>query len=65
VTPTAIKTMGYLVSTVSVLLLGAASWSGAARAGLTAVLVLGMAASVLGMGFRWYSYRLEKRQSGR
>ena len=64
-TPAAIKSLGYLVSTISVLLLGVASWPGAARAGLTVVLVLGMTASILGMACRWYSYRLEKRQRDR
>jgi hypothetical protein len=62
VTPAVIKTLGYLVSTVSVILLGVASWSGAARAGLTAVLILGMITSIVGMGFRWYSYQLDKQK---
>ena len=60
-TPWGLKTAGYLVSTVSVMLLGAAAWPGAERAGLEPVLVLGMATSVLGMASRWYSYHLEKR----
>jgi hypothetical protein len=60
--PPVIKTLGYLISTVSVILLGIVSWSGAVRAGLTLVLILGVVASILGMGFRWYSYRLERQQ---
>lgn len=60
-TPWGLKTAGYLVSTVSVLLLGVAAWPGAAKAGLTLVLLLGMLTSILGMAGRWFSYHLEKR----
>jgi hypothetical protein len=62
VRPTQVKTAGYLVSTASVALLGVAAWPGAAKAGLTAVLVLGMIASVAGMACRWWSYELEHRR---
>jgi hypothetical protein len=60
--PETIKTSGYLVSCVSVLLLGVASYSGAAKAGLLPELCAGMAASFLGMGLRWLSYEVEHRQ---
>jgi hypothetical protein len=59
--PESIKTTGYLVSCVSVALLGWAAYPGAEKAGLTAVLVAGLAASVVGMGLRWRSYELERR----
>ena len=59
-TPATLKTTGYLISTLSVLLLGAASWPGAARAGLVPVLLLGMATSIAGMACRWRSYAIEK-----
>ncbi len=60
--PEGIKTTGYLVSCVSVALLGWAAFPGAEKAGLTLVLFAGMAASVLGMGLRWMSYELERRR---
>jgi hypothetical protein len=63
--PARVKTAGYLVSTASVALLGVAAWPGAAKAGLTGVLILGMIASVAGMACRWWSYELEHRQAAR
>ena len=57
-----LKSLGYLISTVSVVLLGCAAWPGAEKAGLTGVLMAGMAVSVLGMACRWYSYVIERRQ---
>lgn len=62
--PEAIKTAGYLVSSVSVALLGSAAWPGAEKAGLEAVLIAGMAASIAGMGMRWWSYEVERRSRG-
>jgi len=58
--PSRIKTIGYLISSASVLLLGIAAWPGARDAGLVPVLIGGMATSALGMAFRWRSYELEK-----
>jgi hypothetical protein len=53
----AIKSIGYLISSGSVLLLGLVSWSGLeGKPGLRACLIAGMAASVVGMVFRWFSY---------
>ena len=60
--PATLKSVGYLVSTLSVLLLGAAAWPGAHKAGLLPLLYLGMAASILGMACRWWSYELERRR---
>lgn len=58
-----LKTCGYLVSTISVLLLGFVSWSGASGDPLLfTCLIVGMLASVLGMFLRWSSYRDERRQ---
>lgn len=60
-TPNAIKTAGYLVSTLSVVLLGIVSWKAAKESPmLMACLIGGMAASVLGMVLRWTSYQLDK-----
>jgi ABC-type iron transport system FetAB permease component len=57
------KGSGYLVSTVSVLLLGAVSWKSASEQPLLlAGLIIGMLASIVGMGLRWISHRIEQRQ---
>jgi hypothetical protein len=58
-----LKTLGYLVSIVSVILLGITAWDGASdKPALLACLVLGMATSIGGMGLRWASYLREQRQ---
>ncbi len=55
------KLIGYLISSVSVLLLGAAGWPGAEHAAWKLpALIGGMAASILGMACREYSHRQEK-----
>jgi hypothetical protein len=57
-----IKTCGYLVSTVSVLLLGIVSWKGTqSEPLLRTCLCAGMAASIAGMILRWASYQIEKK----
>lgn len=62
----AIKSCGYLVSTVSVVLLGVVSWKSASEEPvLAACLVAGMAASVFGMFLRWLSYGIEERRKAR
>jgi hypothetical protein len=59
----ALKGLGYLVSTVSVLLLGIVAWKGAQEQPLLfACLLAGMAASVAGMGLRWLSHRLSEKE---
>ena len=58
-----LKGAGYLISTVSVLLLGVLSWKSASEQPLLlACLILGMLASITGMGLRWLSHRLEQKQ---
>lgn len=58
-----LKGLGYLVSTVSVLLLGILSWKSASEHPLLLVcLILGMLASIAGMGLRWMSHRLQQKQ---
>ncbi len=64
-TPETVKTLGYGISCVSVFLLGAAAFPGASKAGLLPALFAGMATSILGMGMRWCSYELEKRQKAK
>jgi len=61
-----IKTAGYLVSTLSVLLLGIVSWKAASEHPvLTACLIGGMLASILGMLLRWISYQVQEREEKR
>ena len=57
------KGFGYLVSIVSVFLLGALAWpkAGDPRWHLPA-LIAGMAASVLGMGIRYLAHRREQKE---
>jgi hypothetical protein len=58
-----LKGLGYLVSTVSVLLLGILSWKSASEHPLLlACLILGMLSSITGMGLRWMSHRLEQKK---
>jgi hypothetical protein len=55
--PTLLKGGGYIVSMVSVALLGAVAWESASEHGLMLwLLILGMATSVVGMFLRWMSY---------
>ena len=59
--PYTIKTGGYLVSTLSVILLGIPAWKNAStNPVLMFCLAGGMIASMAGMALRWWSYRLEK-----
>jgi hypothetical protein len=58
-----LKGLGYVISTVSVILLAVVSWSSAHRSILlTACLLGGAVSSVGGMLCRWLSYEIEKRQ---
>jgi hypothetical protein len=58
-----LKLFGYLVSCVSVICLGVVSWSGAAEKPLMlALLIAGMATSVVGMLIRFWAYVQEKRR---
>lgn len=59
----AIKTSGYLISTVSVVLLGILSWKKASEDPvMMACLLGGMLASTAGMFLRWLSYEIEERR---
>ena len=59
----ALKGFGYLVSTLSVLLLGITAWKSASEhPPLFICLVLGMLSSIVGMGLRWMSHRLEQKK---
>ena len=59
----ALKGLGYLVSTFSVILLGITAWKGAKEEpALLACLIAGMLASVAGMSLRWLSHRLSEKE---
>lgn len=61
-----LKGLGYLTSTLSVLLLGIVSLKAAEENPLLlACLLLGMASSVAGMLLRWRSHRLEQHEKDR
>ncbi|MBZ6075895.1 hypothetical protein [Microvirga puerhi] len=58
-----IKSIGYLISCLSVALLGIVSWKSASeQLVLMLCLIFGMLTSVIGMGMRWLSYQLEHKQ---
>lgn len=60
------KGLGYLVSTLSVILLGIVSWNSASeRPLLLACLIGGMVASMLGMSLRWISHRRDQKEKER
>jgi hypothetical protein len=58
-----LKTLGYLISTVSVVLLALVSWPKAKDSPLLiACLIGGVLTSMIGMFCRWLSYEIEERQ---
>jgi hypothetical protein len=60
------KGLGYLVSTLSVVLLGIVAWKSASEQPLLfACLILGMIASVAGMALRWISHRIDQKEKAR
>jgi hypothetical protein len=59
----ALKGLGYLVSTLSVILLGIVAWKGAKEEPLLlGCLIAGMVSSVAGMSLRWLSHRLSEKE---
>lgn len=57
------KGLGYLTSIVSVLFLGAVAWPKAGEPGWHApALIIGMATSIIGMGFRYRAHLQEQRE---
>ena len=58
-----IKAIGYLTSIVSVLFLGAVAWTKENPPGwYYPALVMGMATSMIGMGFRYVAHLRQKRE---
>jgi hypothetical protein len=65
IAPYFLKTAGYLISTVSVMLLAVVSWKSASEQPiLMACLIGGAVTSIIGMILRWTSYALEKHRGG-
>ena len=61
-----IKTGGYLISVISVALLGTVAWPKASESTATEIcLIFGMTASVAGMFCRWLAYELDERRKKR
>lgn len=61
-----LKSAGYIISIISVFLLGATSWKSASESEpLMACLVLGMATSIAGMALRWLQFYREMREKGK
>jgi hypothetical protein len=61
-----LKGTGYLISTMSVILLATVSWESASKSPLLiACLLAGSAISIIGMFCRWLSYEIEKRREER
>lgn len=57
------KAIGYLVSIVSVFFLGAVAWSKENPPGwYYPVLIIGMATSIVGMGFRYLAHLRQKHE---
>lgn len=57
-----LKTTGYLISTLSVILLAIVAWESTSHEPLLrGCLVAGAGASILGMFCRWLSYEIEKK----
>ena len=57
------KAMGYLVSIGSVFFLGAVAWTKTDPPGwYYPVLIIGMASSIVGMGFRYLAHLRQKRE---
>lgn len=62
----ALKTIGYVISILSVILLGVAAWRTASQDDvLLFCLVGGMIASVLGMLLRWISHLQDQREKSK
>jgi hypothetical protein len=56
------KTIGYVISSFSVVLLGIVSWKSAVETpSLMLPLIAGMATSILGMLMRWISFVRDER----
>lgn len=63
--PLFLKSLGYFISIISVILLGIVAWKSASDdSTLLACLVGGMITSVIGMGLRWTSFYVKDKREG-
>ena len=63
--PLFLKSLGYFVSIISVILLGVVAWHSVGKDDfILACLFGGMALSVLGMGLRWTSFYVKDKREG-
>ncbi len=60
----AVKSIGYVISTISVALLGLVAWEAADEGWMRPLVIAGVLASIVGMALRWLTYREDKRQRG-
>jgi len=61
-----VKSFGYFISTISVVLLAIVSWTNASKSPLLmACLIGGAGTSIIGMFCRWLSYEVEERRKGK
>ena len=60
----AVKSIGYVISTISVALLGIIAWEAADEGWMRPLVILGVLASIVGMALRWLTYREDKKQRG-
>lgn len=64
--PLMLKSVGYLVSILSVLLLGTVAWESVVDdPAMRVCLILGMVTSVVGMGLRWTSFLQDQKERGK
>lgn len=60
-----LKTVGYVISTLSAVLLAIPSWrSATAHPILLLVLIAGVSTSILGMVLRWLAYMRDRSKQG-
>ena len=63
--PLFLKSLGYFVSIISVILLGIVAWHSASQDKVVlACLIGGMVTSMIGMGLRWTSFYVKDKQEG-
>lgn len=58
-----LKTLGYVISTFSVILLGLVAWSAIPdNEALRLAVIAGVLASIAGMFLRWWSYQVDAKE---
>jgi hypothetical protein len=58
-----LKTVGYIISTISVAMLGLVAWAATDQnPAMRMFLLIGMGASIAGMLLRWLSYQIDAKE---